>query len=328
MSDSLAIGVDIGGTKIAFAQVNRAGAVLQSYRLPTPVSDGPDAVFAQVARGIQHLLAHAQQKQAIAGIGIGCPGHLNPQTGLVYKATNLYWDEVNVLDGVRKHLSLDAPLWLQKDGNAAALGEMLFGAAQGYLDFVLITIGTGFGGGAVVAGELVEGADYSGMEIGHMPLDPRGRMCICGMHGCPEMYISGVGLLAGARAYLPQYPNSQLSHCDELSTSMILDAFAQDDPLALRLLDEMSDWLCSVMIACMGILNPGLFVIGGGLGHALFDFLSADVKRKLLERTRREIHRAVPVVESQVTNSAIGPACLVWHGLEKPRTGFAPPHTQ
>jgi glucokinase len=314
MGESVALGVDIGGTKIAFALVNQQGDVLRSHRLPTPVAEGAEAVFQQVATGIHHLLDQTQLP--IAGIGMGSPGHLNPHTGLIYNATNLYWNHINLIEGVRQYLKLDLPLWLQKDGNAAALGEYRFGAARGYRDFVLITIGTGLGGGAIVDGEIVLGAHYSGMEIGHMPLDPTGRMCICGMNGCPEMYVSGVGLLAGAREYLADYPQSRLNNV-ELTTQVILDAFVDQDPLAMRLMDEMTDWLCSVMIACMGILNPEVFVIGGGLGHALFSYLKVDLKRKLLIRTRREIHQEVPILESQVQDSALGPACLVWHKLNK-----------
>lgn len=315
MQEDIAIGVDIGGTKISFIAINGSGDILQSHRLPTLVPKGSDAVFSQVATGINHIMKAVDKP--VSGIGIGSPGHLNPYTGLVYKATNMYWENINVLDGIRKYLDIDLPLFLQKDGNAAALGERMFGAAKEQTDFILITIGTGLGGGAFVAGKIVEGAHYSGMEIGHMPLDASGRMCICGMRGCPEMYVSGVGLLAGASEYLPQYPQSQLHDLDDLSTQSIIDAFANGDVLAQRLLDEMTDWLCSVMIACLGILNPALFVIGGGLGHALFDFLSIDVKRKLRTRTRREIHAEVPILESQVQDSAIGAACLVWHGLDK-----------
>ena len=315
MAQQLALGVDIGGTKIAFALVDAALEVLTTYQLPTPVAEGPEAVFAQVAAGVHHLVDPLPGP--IAGIGIGSPGHLNPHTGLIYKATNLYWNNVPLLDGLRRHLHQDWPLWLQKDANAAALGELLAGAAQGYRDFVLLTLGTGLGGGAVVAGEVVVGADYSGMEIGHMPLDPRGRMCVCGMRGCPEMYVSGVGLLAGAKEYLPEYPMSVLASLDDISTQDILAAFHADDALALRLIDELTDWLCSVMIACMGILNPGLFVIGGGLGHALYDEVSTGVRAKLMQRTRREIHREVPIVESTVEHSAIGPACIVWHELKE-----------
>ncbi len=314
MSKDIAIGIDVGGTKIAFVAIDRSGEILQSHHLPTLVPDGADAVFAQVAKGTRWIIDAVDTP--IAGIGIGTPGHLNPHTGLVYKATNMYWENINILEGIRKHLGDQFPMWLQKDGNAAAFGEKTFGAAKGETDFVLITIGTGLGGGAFVGGEIVEGAQYSGMEIGHMPLNPNGRICICGMNGCPEMYVSGVGLLAGARDYLPQYPHSQLNTLDDISTQSILDAFSQKDALAQHLLDEMTDWLCSVLIACMGILNPAVVLIGGGLGHVLFDFLSLDVKRKLRARTRREIHAEVPILESQVQDSAIGAASLVWHGLE------------
>lgn len=314
MTEPLAIGVDIGGTKIAFVAIDRAGTILGTHRLPTPVRDGPDAVFAQVADGI-HTLTH-NLEGPIAGVGIGCPGRLNARTGLVYKATNLQWDHVHLLQGVRQHLEMPIPMWLQQDANAAALGEMHFGAARGYADFVLITIGTGLGGGAFVDGRIIEGAAHSGMEIGHMPLNPTGRLCICGMRGCPEMYVSGVGLLAGAREHLPRFPQSSLHRVDDLTTKAIVEAFTQDDPLAVHLLDECTDWLCAVMITCMGIVNPGLFVIGGGLGHALFDFLAEDVQRKLSARTSPEIHPPVPVVASQVRDSAVGAAALVWHNLE------------
>lgn len=317
MTEEIAIGVDIGGTKIAFAVVDRTGEVSLHHRLPTPVEAGPEGVFAQVAAGVHHLLD--QLDRPIAGIGIGSPGHMNPREGIIHKATNLGWDNVALLDGVRRHLRQETPLWLEKDANAAALAEWTFGAAQGHQDFALITIGTGLGGGAMVEGRLVAGAHDSGMEIGHMPLDANGRMCICGMKGCPEMYVSGVGLLSGVRAYQHEHPESPLAQHPDLTTEAIINAFHAGDPLALRVLDECTDWLCSVMIACMGILNPGLFVIGGGLGHALYDTLATEARAKLKTRTRREIHNTVPIAESQVKHSAIGAACLVWHGLTNER---------
>lgn len=315
MSEKLALGIDLGGTKIAFALVTEQGEVLASYRLPTPVSEGAEAVFQQIAKGIRHLIKEAEKP--IAGIGMGSPGHLNPYTGHIYNATNLAWRDVNLLEGVRSHFDTDLPMWLQKDANASALGELYFGAAQGYSDFVIITIGTGLGGGAVVAGEVVDGGDYSAMEIGHMPLDPNGRMCVCGMKGCPEMYVSGVGILAGAKEYLPDYPNSSLAQVDDITTEAIIEAFQHNDALAMRLIDEMADWLTTVMIACMGILNPALFVIGGGLGHALYDDLVSVVRAKIKARTRREIHREVPIMESTVKHSAIGAASIVWHKLKE-----------
>jgi glucokinase len=315
VTERLTVGVDIGGTKTAFALINEQGDILSTHRVPTPVPEGSEAVFQAVAGGIQHLLA--QTKQAVVGVGIGSPGHLNPHTGVVHKATNLYWHNVHLLDGIRKYLQPDLPLWLLKDANAEALGEMYFGAAQGVQDMVMITIGTGLGGAAVVAGKIVDGADHSGMEIGHMPLAGYGRRCVCGMYGCPEMYVSGTGMLAGAREYLAQYPQSILATGAEITTEAILAAYQQNDVLALRLLDEATEWLCSVMIACIGILNPGLFVIGGGLGHAAFETYSHDVQKKLHSRTAPSIHRNIPIVQSTVQNSAVGPACIVWHNLKE-----------
>lgn len=306
----VAIGVDLGGTKIAFALVDSSGNVLDSRRLDTPARDGADAVFKRIADGVNDLMEHSEHP--IIGVGIGSPGHLNPHTGHIYKATNLAWDDVNLFDGVRPYLAADVPLWLAKDANAATMAEWLFGAGQNQRDFVLLTIGTGLGGGAICEGQLVLGADFSGMEIGHTPLDPTARMCVCGMRGCPEMYVSGVGLLAGAMEYLSDYPDSALAAGQPITTTAILDAYAADDALAVRLMEESTDWLCSVMIACMGILNPALFVIGGGLGHATFDIYAQRTHEKLKSRTRREIHQRVPILKSQVTHSAIGPACLVW----------------
>jgi glucokinase len=315
MTQQFVVGVDIGGTKIAFALVSPALEVLLTYQRPTPVAEGPEAVFAQVALGVHHLVK--QSPGPIAGIGIGCPGHLDPHLGVIHKASNLGWDNVALLDGLRRYLHDNWRLWLQKDVNAAALGEMLTGAAQNCADFVLLMIGTGLGGGAVVAGEIVNGANNTGMDIGHMPLDPHGRICGCGMRGCPEMYVSGVGLLAGASEYLLEYPTSPLALIDDITPQTILAAFRNGDKLSLRLMDELTDWLCSVMIVCMGLLNPGLFVVGGGLGHAAYEHISTQVREKLRRRTRREIHREVPIIESAVQHSAVGPACLAWHKLRE-----------
>lgn len=146
MADELAIGVDIGGTKIAFALVNREGRVLATHRLPTLPAEGVEAVVDRVAQGIHHLLE--QTEQPVGGVGIGCPGHLNPISGVIHNATNLAWSEVPLKAGVQARLKQDLPVWVLKDANASALGEMYFGAARGCNDFVYIALGTGLGGGA------------------------------------------------------------------------------------------------------------------------------------------------------------------------------------
>jgi glucokinase len=315
MSGQSAVGVDIGGTKIAFALIDEQGHVLGEHRLPTWPEQGAEAVFARVAQGIHHLLTQANG--AVAGVGIGSPGLINPDTGVVHNATNLFWRNVPLLAGVRERLECDLPLWLEKDANAGALGEMYFGAAQGCRDFVYLALGTGLGGGAVVAGELVHGSQHMAMEIGHMPFTSGGRLCRCGMHGCPEMYTAGVGLLAGVREHLPDYPDSVLAGAAELTTEAILDAARAGDALALAVMNEAVEWLVGVMIACRGILNPALFVIGGGLGHAGAEWYVHGAQQQLHRRLTPDIHQNIQVVASQVASSAVGAACLVWHGLRE-----------
>jgi glucokinase len=153
------------------------------------------------------------------------------------------------------------------------------------------------------------------MEIGHMPFNSGDRLCRCGMRGCPEMYASGVGLLAGVREHLPRYPESALVNTAELTTETILDAARIGDALALAVMNEAVGWLVSVIIACLGILNPALFVVGGGLGHAAPEWFVHGVQEQLHRRLTLDIHQNIQVVSSQVASSAVGAACLVWHGL-------------
>jgi glucokinase len=178
--------------------------------------------------------AHAQ----VAGIGIGCLDTWTPAAWS--NAVNLGWREVALRAGVQERIAADAPIWIAKDANASALGELYFGAARGRQDFVYAAVGTGLGGGAVVGGELVIGAGSYAMEIGHMPLDRAGRPCDCGQRGCPEMYASGKGLLAGVKEYMAQYPGSILARDGELTTAAILEAARRGDPLAVRVVEEMS----------------------------------------------------------------------------------------
>jgi glucokinase len=309
MAEQLAIGVDIGGTKIAFALVNRKGQVLATHRLPTLPAEGAAAVFDRVAEGVHYLLS--QSEESVIGVGIGCPGYINPNTGVVHNATNLAWKDVPLKEGVEKRLNGNLPVWVQKDANAGTLGELYFGAAQGYSDFVYIALGTGLGGGAVSEGKLVQGGEFVAMEIGHMPFTVGGRLCACGMYGCPEMYVSGNGMLAGLKEHLPQHASSILTA--DSTTIDMLDAARGGDAVGIAIVNETAQWLASVMICLMGILNPSAFVIGGGLGNAAADLLIPRVKELLRKRTRPEVYPEIAVLESQVASSAVGAACQVWY---------------
>ncbi|NLX11132.1 MAG: ROK family protein [Chloroflexi bacterium] len=310
MPEPLAVGVDVGGTKIAFALVSAAGEALITHRVPTQPEDGPVAVLERIAAGIAHLLE--QTDQPVAGVGLGCPGHIDPASGMARNVVNLGWREVPLRDGVRVRLTADLPVYLDNDANASALGEYYFGAARGCRDFVYLAVGTGLGGAAVVDGSVVHGANANAMEVGHMPLDSNGRLCGCGLRGCVERYVSGVGLLAGLEEHRPAFPYSPLAQLAEPSTAAILEAAQGGDPLARTILSEAGQWLGRAMAVCASLFNPALFVIGGGLGHAAADYLVRPAEQMLYARILPASAEQLRVVRSQITISAVGAACLVW----------------
>lgn len=311
MSDRLAVGVDVGGTKIALALVGTQGQTLAAHRLATRPKDGVGVVIDRIAHGIDTLLA--QTDHPVDGIGIGSPGYVNPVEGIVHSAVNLHWTDVPLSSELHARLAADLPIWLDNDANAAALGEMYFGAARGCRDFVYISVGTGLGGAAIIDGKVLIGSDACAMDIGHMPLEPDGRLCACGQRGCPEAYISGGGLLAGVRENAARYPDSPLACNPELSTTDVLNAAQAGDSLALAVLDEAARWLGRVMACCATIFNPALFVLDGGLGHAAADFLIDTAWQELNRRTLPAVRDRLRIVCAEVNNSAIGAACLVWH---------------
>jgi glucokinase len=311
----LAIGVDVGGTKIAFALIDDQGHSLATHRLPTEAEHGSERVLTHVVAGIDHLLTLAPQP--VVGIGIGSPGQVDPVSGCVRNAVNLGWERIDLRSEVSKRLQQDIPIHIEKDANAAALGEMYFGAARGSQDFVLIAIGTGLGGGAVIGGEVVSGGNANAMEIGHLGLELGGRLCRCGLRGCPEMYVSGVGMTAGIEVHREHYPDSPLARLNDVSTTNILEAARAGDSLALKVLDEAAHWLATVMVMCGALINPTLYVIGGGLGHAAAHYLMGPATASFKQRTLPATHENVRLVESQVKSSAVGAGCLVWHALRK-----------
>ncbi len=311
------IGVDLGGTKIAFCLIDIQGTVHQSHQVPTGVSEGEAAVLNRIASGIQTLIDHAETHHLgrVAGIGIGSPGHIDPDKGYVQNAVNLNWAAVPVRDSLKQRLGTELPIYLQKDTNAALLGELYFGAAQGQKDAVLIAAGTGLGVGVISAGQIILGAHHFATDIGHLAVDPQGRLCGCGHRGCIEMYLSGIGVLAGLREHRAAFPHSPLAQREQPTTAELLQAARVGDPLARAVLDEAADWLGLTMMYCGVVLNPGVFILGGGLGLAAAEFLVDRAVQVFRARSLPPIHEGVELRLAQLASNAIGGACLVWHGL-------------
>lgn len=307
----LAIGVDMGATKIAVVVADRAGAILAESRLPTLPQDGPELVMDRMAQAIRAVMIQAPGP--VAGIGIGSPGRVDPVAGTVSAAANLGWDVVDLAGGIARRLGGGLPVHIAKDANAEILGEIFFGAAQGERDCVYLGIGSGLGGGIVSDGRLVIGAHHTGGEIGHLVLDPDGRACACGQHGCAETVLSGPGLMATVRALAAggDLPTA-LPLGPDLSVSQILAAAQAGDALAQAAVAEMGRWLGMALAANVALLNPALIVIGGGTGRSAFEQIVPLARKELARRVLPGAEARLAIRPSRLASSALGAACLVW----------------
>ena len=297
-----AIGVDIGGTKIAFALVDSAGRALDTAQLPTDADQGPDAVVAAAAAGVRLLLDRASGD--VAGVGVGVPGFVDTEQGIVRGAVNLGWDEMPL--GARLQAAVGLPVQVRNDVNAILEGELRFGAARGCQTVALAAIGTGIGGAIAVEGKVVGGAYGSAGEIGHTAIMSPRRTCRCGQRGCVEAYLSGVGLVGGIAEHAVQFPASPLA-VGEPTAREIVAAADSGDPLALAAIDDALEAWQSVVSVFAMILNPERIVIGGGLGHALGPRLLEAGEQARLERVL-PVARGVTFALAEVPSPAVGAA--------------------
>lgn len=312
--ERFAIGIDIGGTKIAAALLSQEGELIDSSQVLTLAQEGPQAVFDRVADQILRLAS--QRPGAVVGVGIGSPGKVDSKHGVVYDAVNLGWKEVKLDEEITNRTGKSLPIWIQKDTNLNALGEYYFGTCQTCTDFVYIGVGSGLGAGIITNGQLITGADWYAADVGHLSIDPDGEACVCGGRGCAELVASGPGLVRVTKKLLANDSGTSiLAGQTELTPADVLTAAGNGDSLALEALTEVGRTLGIVMSACTVILNPARFVIGGGLGTAGFDFILPTVREELTRRTLPNHRGKMDILRSRVESPAIGSACLVWYAL-------------
>ncbi len=265
---TLAIGVDLGGTKIACG-LCRGADILQEVVVPTPFEQGAQAVVDAIAGAIRELLPKGDnERKAIRGIGIGAAGQIDSQTGTVIYAPNLRWNNVPLGGSLTSALGL--PVRIVNDVRAATVAELRYGAGRGLSDFVNIFLGTGVGSGLVIGGRIVEGATNSAGEIGHLCLDPDGPKCGCGHRGCFEAYGSGTGLTryvvehleTGAQSKVRDLVGGDLA---KVNGPIIGEAARAGDRLALEGLTVVGRSVGLVVANLHTFINPQTVLRGGGL---------------------------------------------------------------
>jgi glucokinase len=279
----LTIGVDIGGTKVAAGVVDEQGEVLARTRHPTPSAD-PDAVEDVIAACVAELRADHD----VAAVGIGAAGFIDHDRGVVLFAPNLAWRGEPLRDAVTARVGL--PVCVDNDANTAAWAEHRFGAGQGEQHLVVVTVGTGIGGGIVLDGRLYRGRWGIAAEFGHMQVSQSGRRCGCGQHGCWEQYCSGRALLHEAREIAdvqPGYGRRLLElgggRPEGIEAHEVTLAAREGDPAALDCFEEIGSWLGQGLADLAAVLDPGLFVVGGGVASA-GELLLAPARRVYAER--------------------------------------------
>lgn len=293
------VGIDVGGTNLVVGTVAEDGSELVGLvSEPTFPEQGPDAVVARIAKLATASIAQAKGKD-IVGLGIGSPGPLNTQTGVVILTPNLGWTNMPLRDRLAQALGL--PAALDNDANCAVFGEWWRGAARGARHVVGLTIGTGIGGGIVLDGEIYHGASDVAGEIGHMTIDSNGRRCKCGNYGCLEAYASGPaiaaraleGVAAGYDTALPKYVDGDLT---KLNAQVVYEAAHDGDAYALEVVRDTATFLGAGVANIVNIFNPEVVVICGGVtlaGDRLFTPLKTEVKRRAF-KPAVDVCRIVP----------------------------------
>ena len=318
MTEDLTIGIDIGGTKMAFVIADRQGNIREAKTVPTRSGNGVADTFQRITSEINEFISRYDR---VCGIGVGVPGPVDAKRGIALQAANLGWEHVPVSDAISGELSRSIPIYVENDVNVGAIGEQLFGITKGVANYLYLTVGTGLGGAAMLNNRLLRGASCSEMEIGHVSLDPvQGRVCTCGQRGCVEMSISGKGLVANATAHLAEFPESGLA-LNAITTHEIIRLAEENDPLATSVMDEAATALGVACAWCVNLFNPELIVLGGGLIHACYHLLEERTRSVMMARCLGINYRTVTIKRSKLADAALGASALVWYhqGMELQR---------
>ncbi len=309
-----ALGIDVGGTKINAFRVARGGEVLARAQAPTPADDEAATVAAMIAT------ARGLMTADVLAVGVGAAGMVGAERGMLWFAPNLAWRNLPI--AARMQEALGVPCQLDNDANVAAYGEHRFGAGRGYRHMLLVTVGTGIGGGIVTDGQLFRGAYGFAAEIGHIIVEPDGPVCGCGNHGCWEQVAGGRAIDRAARAAAAEHPDSLLAELagGEPATvdgRLVTEAAQRGDEVARGVLAQVGRRLGQGIAGLVNVLDPQVVVVGGGAILA-GDLLLEPARAAFVDAVEApEFRPSVPIVAAELGNDAgaVGAAALALEEL-------------
>lgn len=311
------IGIDIGGTNITAGLVSSEGDILFQKSCPTLPSRGWDIVVQDIINLIREVIDKAPNDEKVAGIGIGVPGVADKRTGNVINCVNLGWNNVPLGKVLEREFNM--PVYIDNDASVAALAEFENGVLRGTQNSILITLGTGIGGGFIINGKLYGGTNNIGSEIGHMVIGENFYNCNCGKNGCFETFASATALIKYTRKLIEETKEdtairNYIGDLDELDAKIIFDCAKAGDRLALLSVNRLADYLVVGITNLINILDPEIIALGGGVSKA-GDYLLELINNRIHEKILFKDMPYCKIVLAEHGNDAgiIGSAMLCKH---------------
>ena len=298
-----AFGADIGGTTIKLGLFETLGNLIEVWEIPTRIEENGKYILIDIAASIEEKLKEKKiSKLDVEGIGMGVPGPVG-RDGNVLKCVNLGWGVFNVETEMTTLTGFKAKAG--NDANVAALGEMWQGGGKGYSDIVMVTLGTGVGGGVIIGGKILTGINGAAGEIGHIPMkDDEEFACGCGNKGCLEQYASANGIVMITKRYLDAHPEEEttLRDVEKITSKEIFDEAKKGDKVSILMVDEVGRMLGKALAAVACVVNPEAFVIGGGMskaGDILIDAIKKYYTKYAFHASRETVFKM-----AELSNSA------------------------
>ncbi|MDP4099477.1 ROK family glucokinase [Paenibacillus sp. P96] len=313
MSESIYVGVDLGGTTIKVGICNAEGQLLHTYEGPTQTDQGVDTVLGNIEKYVRLIVEQSSYSwEQLQGVGAGIAGFLNVRDGVVVLAPNIGFRDVPIQAILEERLG--KPVKIDNDANVAALGEAWAGAGKGVEHCVCFTLGTGVGGGIIMNGKIYQG--FSGMagEVGHISVVPdlEAIQCGCGKMGCLETVSSATGIIRMANDAVERGDRTSLAAVDKIAAKDVFDAAKSGDEVSLRIIGRAAFYLGKALATTAALLNPEMYIVGGGVSKA-GDILFDELRQVFAKLTPEPLQRGMSIVPATLGNDAgiVGAAGLI-----------------
>lgn len=296
------VGVDLGGTKISTALSNLNGEVISQTTVPTNANEGEIPVLNRIIESIDKVIkdGNATYKE-VKGIGIGIPGALDVEKGIILFTPNVPFKNFNIVEPLKKKFEI--PVFIDNDANVATIGEYVFGAGKGFKNVIFITVSTGVGGGAILNGNIYRGNTSNALEIGHMTVAPGGPRCNCGNIGCVEATSSGTAIAKRGQEALSSKVETSLRKYDNITSYEVFTEAAAGDAVCKEIIENALNYLGIAVANAVSIFDPAVIIIGGGVSKA-GDIVFETVRKVVDKRCFKSMAESVKIVPAGLGTDA------------------------